>query len=153
MNRQITKIARAATRYSCGSMGENSISETEYECLHLIRKNDGVNQMFLSKRLHVDKAMITRIVANLENKGFIVRIRSDGDRRSFELHATEKAWKMRDNVRCAETDFYNWLVEDIPPKELEPFLVTLQKLYDKSKNERGCNYANFLAWLNNNKIS
>ena len=51
--RKISRIARAAQRYVNGSLAKLGVGSTEYECLLLIRKNEGTTQSFLQERLYV----------------------------------------------------------------------------------------------------
>lgn len=39
--RQLTKVAREATRYAAGRLRKSGIGSTEYECLRIIRKQGG----------------------------------------------------------------------------------------------------------------
>lgn len=149
--RYITKIARAALRYANGSISKMGVGSTEYECLHIIRKNEGTNQELICEKLNVDKSAVTRMISNLEKKGYVIRKKDDHDKRFNKIYSTEKALDVKLDETSAESHFYEWLIEDISEEELTPFLKTLDKLYLKSKNERVVNYSNFKEWDKNIK--
>lgn len=149
--RQITKVARAATRYATGALKKSGVGSTEYECLHVIRKNEGINQEQISQMLNIDKAAVTRIIHNLEKKGYAIRQKNPEDKRSNKIYSTEKALAIKFDETDAESSFYEWLMEEIAPNEAEIFLNVLEKLYVKSKNERVLNFSNMKAWESQRK--
>lgn len=146
-NRKISRIARIAQRYVNGSLAKLGVGSTEYECLILIRKNEGTTQSFLQEQLHVDKAAVARMITNLEKKGLVIRKRDERDRRANNIYSTEKALEVRDDKLGAESMFYEWLLEGFAEEELQPFLDILDRLYEKSRGERLTDYANFKGWL------
>jgi len=149
--RYITKIARAAIRYSNVALKKSGIGSTEYECLHIIRKNEGINQERISEMLNIDKAAVTRMIHNLEKKDFVYREKDTNDKRNNKIYSTEKALTIKFEETDAESTFYEWLLEDIEPADVEIFLNVLGKLYAKSKKERVENFSNIKAWASQRK--
>ena len=145
--RKISRIARAAQRYVNGSLAKLGVGSTEYECLLLIRKNEGTTQSFLQERLYVDKAAVARMITNLEKKGLVVRKRDERDRRANNIYSTEKAREVRADKQGAESMFYEWLLESYSDEELKPFLEILGDLYERARAERQMDYRHFKAWL------
>ena len=145
--RKISRIARAAQRYANGSLAKLGVGSTEYECLLLIRKNEGTTQSFLQEQLHVDKAAVARMITNLEKKGLVVRKRDERDRRANNIYSTEKAREVRADKQGAESMFYEWLLESYSDEELKPFLEILDDLYERARAERQMDYRQFKAWL------
>jgi len=94
--------------------------------------------------LAIDKAAVTRLVSNLEKKGYVVRYKDEKDRRINRLFPTEKTKEVKDIATATETHFYQWLMEDIDNEEKEIFLKVLKKLYVKSKMERRANFKNII---------
>ncbi|MGH4120968.1 MarR family winged helix-turn-helix transcriptional regulator [Clostridium sp.] len=134
--RYITKICRAAQRYASIRLKGTNIGTSEYECLHYIRKNNGVNQEKLRSFLNVDKAAVARMVANLERKGYLYRLQDENDKRAKQLFTTEKAVDIKNITSSVESFFYEWLLEDIDQNDKVVFLKVLNELYIKSKKER-----------------
>lgn len=146
-DRNISKIARCAQKYSNGSLNKLGVGSTEYECLQVIRRNEGTSQSFLREQLHVDKAAVTRMIASLERKGFITRSRDEQDKRTDRICSTRKALEIRADKMSAESMFYEWLLEGCTEEELEPFLALLEQLCRKAKDERRADYRNFKEWI------
>ena len=93
--RKISRIARQAQRYTNGSLMKLGVGSTEYECIQIIRRNEGASQSFLREQLHVDKAAVARMIASLEKKGLITRQRDEQDKRTNHIYTTEKAQEIR----------------------------------------------------------
>lgn len=146
-HRQITKIARAAQRYSSSVLSQMGVGSTEFECLRLVRCNQGTNQEFLRGQLNIDKAAVARMIGNLEKKGYLVREKDPQDKRSSKIYTTEKALEVKEDRNDAEGQFYEWLLEDIPPEKLPPFLEVLEQLCEKARAERAAGYLHFKTWL------
>lgn len=134
--RYITKISRVAHRYSGLRLQGTNIGTSEYECLHYISKNNGMNQEKLRSFLNIDKSAVARMVANLEEKGYVYRLQDEDDKRAKKLFITDKAVDIKNISSSVESFFYEWLLEDIDQGEKNIFLKVLNDLYIKSKKER-----------------
>jgi len=143
--RQITKIARAATKYATRALKKSGVGTTEYECLQVIRKNKGINQEQISEMLNIDKAAVTRMIHNLEKKGYAVREKDMRDKRNNRIYATKKALDVKFDESSAECLFYEWLMEDIAPDDTVVFLRVLNQLAEKAKDEYNQNFSNVKA--------
>lgn len=140
--RKITKIARVAQRFAAQVSPNTGLGESESELLHFVRHHAGCTQGEARAWLNVDKAAVTRMVTRLETKGFLRREGSETDKRAKCLYALEKAEDAKGAAVSMETRFYEWLVEDISAESMQPFLEVLDRLYQKSKQERRANFAN-----------
>ncbi len=140
--RYITKICRVAQRYAHLALKDVALGTSEYECLHYIRKNRGITQEGLREIMGIDKSAITRMLINLEKKGYLLRKASETDKRAKQLFLTDKATEIKGASSSVESFFYEWLIEDINPDEKKVFLKVLNELYAKSKRERVENFVN-----------
>jgi DNA-binding MarR family transcriptional regulator len=134
--RHISKICRVSHRYASLRLQGTNIGTSEYECLHYISKNLGISQENLRSFLNIDKSAVARMVANLEEKGYINRMQDQNDKRSKNLFITDKAIQFKYMSSSVESFFYEWLLEDINQDEKKIFLKVLNDLYIKSKKER-----------------
>ena len=121
-----------------------NLSASEYMCLRWIRKREGLSQEELRELLVIDKAAVTRLVSNLEKKGYVVRCKDEKDKRINRIFPTEKTKEVKEIATATETHFYQWLMEDIDEGEKEIFLKILKQLYIKSKIERRENFKNII---------
>lgn len=140
--RYITKIAREAQRYAKLRLQGTNIGTSECECLDYIRKNRGTSQEKLSSLLNIDKAAVTRMIANLERKGYVYREQDENDKRIKKVFVTEKAVEIKQLTSSIESSFYDWLLEDVNDDEKKEFLSVLNKIYIKSKMERRAKFEN-----------
>ena len=64
---------------------------TEFMYIGYLYQNDGITQNDLAKEFFVDKAAITRTLKNMEEKGFVKRVKSKEDGRERRIYLTDKA--------------------------------------------------------------
>ncbi len=144
-NRQISKIAREATRFTGKVLKDSGIGLAEYEFIHCVRHHPGISQEGVRTELNLDKAAVTRRAVNLERKGFLIRQQDPRDGRSKQLYATEKGDAVKDAKASVESFFYEWLLADLADSEKENFLLVLDKIYWKAKTERRIGFGNLLT--------
>lgn len=133
--RKITKIAREVSKFTVQTMKEEGIGTAEFDFIHLVRHNPGITQTQVREQLQIDKGAAARRAASLEAKGYLVRKPNPKDGRSQLLYATEQAEHLKNSKARIESVFYEWLLEELPEKEKEHFLETLDTLYWRSKRE------------------
>ena len=141
--RQMTKIAREAAKFTVQMMKADGIGTAEFDFIHLVRHNPGMTQADVRAALKIDKG--ARRAARLEAKGYLVRKPNPDDGRSQLLYATPKAEKLKNSKAAIETVFYAWLVEELPEAEREAFCKTLETLYWRSKNQRRAGFPDVTA--------
>ena len=59
-------------------------------------------------------------------------------------YPTEKAQALKQSRTSIEATFYDWLLEDLNQEEKETFLITLDKMYAKSKKESRAHFPNVM---------
>lgn len=67
------------------------LNATEFMYIGYLYQNNGIMQDELAREFLVDRAAITRTLKNMEEKGFVDRVRSKEDRRERRIYLTEKA--------------------------------------------------------------
>lgn len=53
----------------------------------------------ITKRLSLDKSVIAKTVTKLEERGFLQRTTNPKDKRTYDIHPTEKAWQVYPHIR------------------------------------------------------
>ena len=84
----LIRLARKLTTQAARDLEPLAIGLTQRRLLDLIVAAPGISPATAAGRLAVDKAAVTRAVRRLETNRFVVRRRSDRDRRAWELHPT-----------------------------------------------------------------
>lgn len=145
--RQMTKIAREAGKFTVQAMKEEGIGTAEFDFIHLVRHNPGITQTAVREQLKIDKGAAARRAASLEAKGYLIRKPNPWDGRSQLLYATEKAESLKNSKAEIESVFYEWLLSELSDEEAKSFCETLDKLYWKSKKERQNHFEELFAIL------
>lgn len=65
-------------------------SATEARVFFEVYKNEGCNAAHIAEVMNIDKSYLSKIIINYEKNGFILRVSSIKDRRSYDLFLTEK---------------------------------------------------------------
>lgn len=133
--RQITKIAREVSKLAVQTMRADGIGTAEFDFIHFVRHKPGITQAEIREALKIDKGAAARRTASLEAKGYLERRGNPADGRSQLLYATEKAEELKNSKVSIETEFYDWLLEELSQEEQEEFCRILNILYLRSKKQ------------------
>lgn len=71
----------------------------QYAVLTMVATNPGLSQMALSKALGIERAHLMHMLDSMEERSWLTRMRSDGDRRSHALHLTARGRTFMKKVR------------------------------------------------------
>ena len=145
--RQITKIAREASKLAGRLLRDQGVGTAEFDVIHVIRKNPGITQAGIREVLAIDKGALARQIASLEAKGFLMRRDNPQDRRSQLLYATDKADQLKSSKAYIESTYYAWLLDGLPPQERQQFAQLLDVIYHRSKEESKAGFAVVLSLL------
>lgn len=145
--RQITKIAREASKLAGRLLRDQGVGTAEFDVIHVIRKNPGITQAGIREVLAIDKGALARQIASLEAKGFLMRRDNPQDRRSQLLYATDKADQLKSSKAYIESTYYAWLLDGLSPQERQQFAQLLDVIYHRSKEESKAGFAEVLSLL------
>lgn len=147
--RKITKIAREVNKFTVKTLKKDGIGISEFDVIHIIRKNPGITQKEICNILGIDKAAVARQCTNLVFKGYLTKEKNPKDGRSQLLFATKKAELLKNSKTHIESIFYEWLLEDLNEQDQQNFSKLLDHIYTKCKIE---SKANFPTMTNKVKI-
>jgi len=82
--------SRLIVRKLRGELVELDLNITQYLILRDIAESPGVNQRLLSKNIDVAQPAVVGVVAALEERGLLERVRSERDRRNVSLYITRE---------------------------------------------------------------
>ena len=131
---KINTIHRSAQKYATRELSKNDISAIEAAILTKIC-NSSAPQDEISKEIGVDKAYISRVLAKMEEKNFILKKNSQKDKRIREIEIT-KLGKEKLNIR--QQILVKWCEEtfgDISLKELNLLTEAIEIISNKA-NEK-----------------
>ncbi len=78
--------------------GRFGITRREWRVLSYLALHDGAPPTELSRRAALDKALTSRVVASLSEKGLVVRVTKPSDRRRALIYLTERGRQIHDEV-------------------------------------------------------
>ena len=131
---KINTIYRSAQKYATRELSKNDISAIEAAILTKIC-NSSAPKDEISKEIGVDKAYISRVLAKMEEKNFILKKNSQKDKRIREIEIT-KLGKEKLNIR--QQILVKWCEEtfgDISLKELNLLTEAIEIISNKA-NEK-----------------
>lgn len=143
--RKITKIAREASKLTLQTMRAEGVGTAEFDFIHLVRHHPGITQAKIREALKIDKGAAARRAASLEAKGFLLRRENPSDGRSQLLYATEKAEELKNSKVSIETEFYDWLLEELSEADQKEFCRILDLLYRRSKKQSRAGFPDVAA--------
>lgn len=145
--RRITKVAREANKLVVRSMKDEGVGSGEFDLIHLVRKNPGLSQKQISKELHMDKGSVTRRIANLERKGYLVRKPNPDDKRSYLVYATPQAESLKYSKAHIEATFYEYVLYELSDEDRAEFARLLDRVYDVAREESQAGFPHVRAQL------
>jgi DNA-binding MarR family transcriptional regulator len=87
-----------------------------------------ITQRELSERLLLEKSTVSRLVGKLEDRGWVVRRRSDHDRRVMTLSLTKQGQLVAEKIAAARAQKFADIWSLIPPREHENVVRSLDTL-------------------------
>jgi DNA-binding MarR family transcriptional regulator len=101
-----------------------------------------ISQRDLEEATRLAHPTMTEILKRLEKKEFLRAEQSGRDRRCKCIHATEKAYLLRDEIAEVENETFSWLCKGLSPEQIEALLsatdVMLQNAREDCKKGRDC---------------
>lgn len=98
LGRLIRSVHRAFVRALEAGLAGSGITGGEWSCLRVLWQGDGVTQVELARAMGVEKASLTPVLASLERKRLVRRVRNEQDRRKLNLHLSDGGWALREQL-------------------------------------------------------
>lgn len=147
-NRKVVTKVREFNRFYMPKMkllGNNYLgseySAAEARVFFEIYENEGYNAAHIAKVMNIDKSYLSKIIAGYEKEGYIERISSPKDRRSYNLYLTQKGKnKAEELIRKSEEEI-EMIIKGLSNEDrlsIEKALDTVMELLRKGE----CNNEN-----------
>jgi len=107
--------------------GLQDLTFKQLECISWIRELKNPNLTELSIKLEITKPSTTALVDKLEEKKYIIKVKSDEDRRTAHVHLTKKGYKASRVSQEVYKKMSRELSKQLSPEENELFLKLLNK--------------------------
>lgn len=96
---------------------------------HLLEK-DGVSLIELTRAVHLDKANTTRIINDLESKGYVIRKANESDNRKYKIFITEKAQKFKEKIQRCIKELNEKAFKGVTKTEKKTFSKVVHKIFE-----------------------
>ena len=100
-----------------------------------------ISQRALEEKTRVSHATMTEILKRLEKKDFLRSEISERDRRYKSIRATEKAYRLKDELAEVENETFSWLCRGLDPQQIQELLnitdLMLQNAWDEHHTKGG----------------
>ncbi len=104
--------------------------------LRIIDDNPGINFKKIVARTSLNPALISRIVKDLRQKGFVDRVANDEDSRKYELATTPLGQQKRTQVRIVSDKLDSVLLSPLSSNEVSNLFESLIKLSEWTSSEQ-----------------
>lgn len=132
--RNINTISRCAALYRDAHLADCGLSGWQAPYIPEICAAPGITQDQLALRLHVNRSNVTRQLAMLEENGFVLRRRSESDRRAVEVYPTQKAEETLSAVRAVYRSWREKLCYDLTSEERDRLESLLERLARRAED-------------------
>ena len=127
----IMHVVRSVQILKSHKMAEYGLKGTNAVCLcRLLEGEGGLTAAELSSACELDKAQVSRSMAELQEKGFVVREGDDERRYKQRYVFTPKGQHAALDIRYTISEIEEAASKNIPPASLDHFYHTLYKLCD-----------------------
>ncbi len=100
----------------------------EFGTLVLCEQNPGMAQFQIAAALDIDKASVVAVVDRLEELGWLLRRRSNHDRRRYGLYLTAEGLRQVQVLRAQAEEAESFAGDIFSPDELNQLLGLLARL-------------------------
>lgn len=123
------RMAQIASFQSFAQHAQNvGLSPGRFAALMLIDRNPGISQTALNRAIGSDKSTLTPVLDNMVKRGWVSRVRTESDRRLYELRLTDTGRKvMQEMHQCAQRH-ESELDAIVGPRDRANFLKILRKI-------------------------
>lgn len=124
----ISIINRAAQGYFYHKLKNFNIGPGQQAYLLSLFPGESIVQDELAKRLKVDKANVTRALKGLEKSGYITRIRSSKDKRSWEIALTIPGIEARAEIEAFSKEWIEILKKPLSDEDWNALESALKRI-------------------------
>lgn len=124
-------ILRIEEQALTGEQGATDLSLKEVHVIEAVCEAGDNNTMTaLAGRLHVTVGSLTVAVATLIRKGYLIRLRSQQDKRRVHILPTEKAVEINAHHAAFHQEMTRAIINDLPAGQLETLVDALNHVSD-----------------------
>ena len=117
--RRISYLYRKSGTYFTMELKKLGLSPTQSIILIGIYRHEGVNQCTLGEIISVLPSVASRVLRELEDKGYITRERDEQNRRNYNLYLTPRGRELAEQSLLVQGRYWDTLLEEFTPEEAD----------------------------------
>ncbi|WCE32141.1 MarR family winged helix-turn-helix transcriptional regulator [Vibrio sp. SCSIO 43137] len=133
ISRLVSILYRQELKTVSHLLEQHGISFSQLPFLMELYSHQGITQEKLVSKVQVDKAMATRVLKQMDGKGFITRERNPDDARSKLVYLTGEAEKLKPELLKIIADWNDVLTQGITEEEIEVVKRVNRKMIENVK--------------------
>lgn len=133
IHRSIRRLYRQNQKFSMAQTVHPELTPFEIQLLRHVGFHGEVSQRHLAETMGVDKAMVSRTLQKLEEKGYLLRKEDEHDARSKQVTALPPALEIHQEGKGLAEQFYDAITEEFSACELDLLDRILKKMADNGR--------------------
>jgi len=138
LNERLTKLLRICGKKLHHGVGGKCSQE---RILMIVEQKGKITQRGLMDIIGIQSGSMSEIIAKVEERGFICRVKNQNDKRNLDIMLTEKGKAEAKRVRLHREEVQRKLYAPLSDEEKEQLIVLLNKLatvwdYDYKRGKR-----------------
>ncbi len=117
------------------ALGDEGVTMTQWIVLALLDSEIATTCRDLSRNMDHDRGAMTRLIDQLEERGLVVRLRNDADRRVSNLQITDAGRAVLKERTGPIMAVWNDILRDLDAGEINQIISTLIKLLDRLESD------------------
>ena len=124
----IGRAYRALFEHFCETTAAYDITPRQFVALVLISANPGSSQTVVSKAAGIERSTMVSLVDVLQERGFVLRNRSETDRRSYALSLTDEGEKLVSDVKPLVLEHDRYVAQHLSLDDAKSMVANLDKI-------------------------
>jgi len=124
----LTHISRCGGQYRSRQVEDMGINVRQASMIMEVCATPGISQDALSRRVFLNKSVVARSLATLEEQGYVERPTCQKDKRITRLYPTDKALQIQPKLQAIWADCEHFLTEGMTEEEVATLEMLLGRL-------------------------
>lgn len=133
LNKLLGITARKSQLYYGNELSGLNISTGQYMFIVSICENVGLSQEELSVCIGINKSTVAKVVAQLEQEGYVVREVDQHDKRGYKLYPTEMAKDVYPKIIEILEQWKSYLITDLTEEEVTTLITLMTKVESNAR--------------------
>jgi len=121
-------IPRALRRIADIAIQDYNLNRSQWRLLAYVLREEGLTQTELARLLELERASVGQAIDALEQMNLVERLKSPGDRRVWNIHATKQGRLLVPTLRETINEIYEQMFAGISEQDLDRLSGLLERI-------------------------